>query len=329
MAEDGTYRAVFLRMHPTGKAVLSLSEASQGEEAKLAGIAAEELGIPPEDIKVVHEDTDRFGEGNSFSNRPSDVVGENVAITARKLRDKAQIVAGSMLGTSPDSLPSTTATGRRGAVPRGSGSRRSRSTPSAASSFRMGSRALWTPRRPTGSGPCRRPDRPRPTGAREYPCSEGFQMPAGDGEGAMQAPVRGGHRRAGAEPDQRQGRRLGDRAPGRRDRGVRRGHLRGGVGPPLLAACDGERRAPAAAHPARRGRGGTRGRGGLRDGQEPLPERRRARGLPRAAPAGADDAGSSARRRSRSRWPTWRGGWDMRSSPGRRSWPDPARTTPR
>ena len=80
-------------MHPTGKAVLSLSEASKGEEAKLAGIASEELGIPPEDIKVKHEDTDRFGEGNSFSNGPSDVVGENVAITARKLRDKARIVA--------------------------------------------------------------------------------------------------------------------------------------------------------------------------------------------------------------------------------------------
>jgi aerobic carbon-monoxide dehydrogenase large subunit len=104
MAEEGTYRAVFLRMHPTGKAVLSLSEASQGEEAKLAGIAAAELGIPPEDLKVVHEDTDRFGEENSFSNRPSDVVGENVAITARKLRDKAQIVAASMLDASPDAL---------------------------------------------------------------------------------------------------------------------------------------------------------------------------------------------------------------------------------
>jgi carbon-monoxide dehydrogenase large subunit len=104
MAEDGVYRAVFLRMHPTGKAVLSLSEASRGEEAKLAGIAAAELGIPPEDVKVVHEDTDRFGEGNSFNNEPSDAVAENVAITARKLRDKAQIVAGSMLEASPDAL---------------------------------------------------------------------------------------------------------------------------------------------------------------------------------------------------------------------------------
>jgi aerobic carbon-monoxide dehydrogenase large subunit len=104
MADGATYRAVFLRMHPTGKAVLSLSEASQDEEAKLAGIAAAELGIPPEDIKVVHEDTDRFGEGNSFNSEPSDAVGENVAATAVKLRDKAQIVAASMLGASPDAL---------------------------------------------------------------------------------------------------------------------------------------------------------------------------------------------------------------------------------
>ncbi len=101
---DGVYRAAFLRMHPTGKAVLSLSEASTGEEQKLAGIAAQELGIPPEDVKVVHEDDNRFGEGNSFNSEPSDAVADNVAITARRLRDKAQIVAGSMLGAAPDSL---------------------------------------------------------------------------------------------------------------------------------------------------------------------------------------------------------------------------------
>jgi len=104
MADGGAYRAVFLRMHPTGKAVLSLSEQSQGEEVRLAEIASEELGIPPEDIKVKHEDTDRFGEGNSFNSAPSDRVEENVAITARKLRDKAGLVAASMLEASPDAL---------------------------------------------------------------------------------------------------------------------------------------------------------------------------------------------------------------------------------
>src|SRR4249919_945498 len=104
MADDAVYRAAFLRMHPTGKVVLSLSEASQGTEAELAGIVAEELGIPPEDVKVVHEDDNRFGEGNSFNSAPSDEVGANVGATARKLRDKAQIVAGAMLGVPPDSL---------------------------------------------------------------------------------------------------------------------------------------------------------------------------------------------------------------------------------
>ena len=71
---DGVYRAVFVRMHPTGKAVLSLSESSQGQEAMLAQTAADELGIPPEDVKVVHEDADRFGEGNSFNSGPSGAV---------------------------------------------------------------------------------------------------------------------------------------------------------------------------------------------------------------------------------------------------------------
>ena len=104
MADDAVYRAVFIRMHPTGKAVLSLSEASQGRRRSSPGSSAAELGIPPEDVKVVHEDDDRFGEGNSFNREPSDEVGENVAATARKLRDKAQIVAGAMLGAPPDSL---------------------------------------------------------------------------------------------------------------------------------------------------------------------------------------------------------------------------------
>jgi len=104
MADGPVYRAVFLRMHPTGKAVLSLTERSQGEEGTLAAIAAGELGIPPEDIKVVHEDTDRFGEGNSFNSDPSDAVGDNVATTARKLREKTQLIAAWMLDAPTDAL---------------------------------------------------------------------------------------------------------------------------------------------------------------------------------------------------------------------------------
>ena len=104
VADGRVYRAVFLRIHPTGKGVLSLSEASTGREAELATIAGTELGIPPEDIKVVHEDTDRFGEGNSFSNEPSDAVDENVATTARRVREKATRIAAWMLEVEPESL---------------------------------------------------------------------------------------------------------------------------------------------------------------------------------------------------------------------------------
>jgi aerobic carbon-monoxide dehydrogenase large subunit len=99
-----TYRAVFLRMHPTGKAVLSLTEASQGREAELARIVAAELGIPPEDVKVVHEDADRFGVGNSYNSAPTATVDDSVGATARKLRDKAQVIAAWMLDTSPGAL---------------------------------------------------------------------------------------------------------------------------------------------------------------------------------------------------------------------------------
>ncbi len=104
MADHFVYRAAFIRMHPTGKAVLSLTEASQGEEAMLAQVAAGELGIPPEDVKVVHEDTDRFGVGHSFSTSPSGLVGEHVAVTARKLRAKAQLIAAMMLDAAPDEV---------------------------------------------------------------------------------------------------------------------------------------------------------------------------------------------------------------------------------
>ena len=104
MTDDRVYAAAFLRMHPTGKAVLSLSEASQGEESRLADIAADELGIPAEDVKVVHEDTDRFGVGHSFSTAPSGAVADNVAVTARRLRDRARLIAALMLDTTPESV---------------------------------------------------------------------------------------------------------------------------------------------------------------------------------------------------------------------------------
>ena len=98
------YRAVFLRVHPTGKSVLSLSCDAGGQEAQLAQVVANELGVPPIDVKVVPQDTDRFGDGHGFLTDASPGTANAVAATCRKIRDKAQLLAASMLGVSPGNL---------------------------------------------------------------------------------------------------------------------------------------------------------------------------------------------------------------------------------
>ncbi|MBM2621029.1 carbon-monoxide dehydrogenase large subunit [Actinoplanes sp. LDG1-06] len=89
-----------LRVHPTGKAVVRLSVKTQGQghETTFAQIVAEEIGIPPADIEVVHGDTDQtpFGLG-TYGSRSTPVSGAAAALVARKVRDKAQLIASAML----------------------------------------------------------------------------------------------------------------------------------------------------------------------------------------------------------------------------------------
>ncbi|HET6533214.1 MAG TPA: aerobic carbon-monoxide dehydrogenase large subunit [Actinoplanes sp.] len=92
-----------LRVHPTGKAVVRLSVQSQGQghETTFAQIVAEEIGIPPADIEVLHGDTDNtpFGLG-TYGSRSTPVSGAAAALVARKVRDKAKIIASAMLEVS-------------------------------------------------------------------------------------------------------------------------------------------------------------------------------------------------------------------------------------
>jgi aerobic carbon-monoxide dehydrogenase large subunit len=98
------YRAVFLRVHPTGKMVLSLTTDSDGNEAHYAQIVAAELGVPALDVKVVPADTDRFGEGHGFNTSPSDGTSAAIASATAKIRDKGVLLAGMALGAPPESL---------------------------------------------------------------------------------------------------------------------------------------------------------------------------------------------------------------------------------
>ncbi|HET6548463.1 MAG TPA: molybdopterin cofactor-binding domain-containing protein [Solirubrobacter sp.] len=103
MTEEA-YRAVFLRVHPTGKMVLSLTTQPDGREADYAGIVASELGVPALDVKVVPADENRFGSGHGFNTSPSPGTAAAIASATGKIRAKAQLLAGAALETDAEGL---------------------------------------------------------------------------------------------------------------------------------------------------------------------------------------------------------------------------------
>jgi carbon-monoxide dehydrogenase large subunit len=101
---DEAYRAVFLRVHPTGKMVLSLTIDSDGKEPQYAELVADELGIPSLDVKVVPHDTDRFGIGHGYNTTPSAGTEAAISSATAKIRDKARLLAGAALKSAPKNL---------------------------------------------------------------------------------------------------------------------------------------------------------------------------------------------------------------------------------
>jgi carbon-monoxide dehydrogenase large subunit len=96
-----------LRIHPTGKAVVRLSVQTQGQghETTFAQLVAEEIGIPPDDIEVVHGDTDNtpFGLG-TYGSRSTPVSGAAAVLVTRKVREQARLIAAHMLEVAPEDL---------------------------------------------------------------------------------------------------------------------------------------------------------------------------------------------------------------------------------
>ena len=96
-----------LRVHPTGKAILKISSQTQGQghETTFAQIVAEELGIQPEDIKVMHGDSDDTPYGlGTYASRSTPTVGAATAMVSRKLRDKARKLAAHLLEVSEEDV---------------------------------------------------------------------------------------------------------------------------------------------------------------------------------------------------------------------------------
>jgi carbon-monoxide dehydrogenase large subunit len=96
---EPAYRAVFLRVHPTGKMVLSLTTEADGNEGRYAQLVADELGVPALDVKVVPGDESRFGAGHGFNTSPSAGIDAAIASASEKIRAKARLLAGADLET--------------------------------------------------------------------------------------------------------------------------------------------------------------------------------------------------------------------------------------
>src|SRR5437870_3463899 len=96
-----------IRVHPTGKAIVRLGVKSQGQghETTFAQIVAEELGLPVGDIAVEEGDTDTAPYGlGTYASRSTPVAGGATAIAARKIREKARLIAAHLLEANPDDV---------------------------------------------------------------------------------------------------------------------------------------------------------------------------------------------------------------------------------
>ena len=96
-----------IRMSPTGTAQVAISVQTQGQghETTFAQIVAHELGLDIDDVEVLHGDTDNTPYGlGTYGSRSTPVSGAATAIAARKVRDRARIVAAALLEVAADDL---------------------------------------------------------------------------------------------------------------------------------------------------------------------------------------------------------------------------------
>jgi carbon-monoxide dehydrogenase large subunit len=98
--QGGLWESAVVRVHPTGKVSVftGSSPHGQGEETTFAQIVADELGIPLDDIEVIHGDTDAIPMGwGTYGSRTTAVGGSAIALAARRVREKARKIAAHLL----------------------------------------------------------------------------------------------------------------------------------------------------------------------------------------------------------------------------------------
>lgn len=97
------WEVVDLAMDPSGlvEARIGASPHGQGLRTTLSQIIADELGIGPERIRIIHGDTDRTPYGfGTFASRSVVISGGAALLAARKVKAKLTLLAGRMLEAS-------------------------------------------------------------------------------------------------------------------------------------------------------------------------------------------------------------------------------------
>ena len=105
--QAGFWESATLRVHPSGSATLytGTKPHGQGHETGFAQIVADRLGITPDQVEVIHGDTDRgpFGMG-TYGSRSLAVGGESAARAAEKVQAKAKKIAAHLLEAAPEDM---------------------------------------------------------------------------------------------------------------------------------------------------------------------------------------------------------------------------------
>jgi aerobic carbon-monoxide dehydrogenase large subunit len=102
-ARAGLYEAATVRVHPTGSVTVFTGSHShgQGHETTFAQLVADRLGVPFDNVEVVHGDTDRipFGMG-TYGSRSAAVGGSAIYKAMDKVVDKGKKIAAHLLEAS-------------------------------------------------------------------------------------------------------------------------------------------------------------------------------------------------------------------------------------
>jgi len=114
-ARAGLYESAEIRMHPTGSVTLftGSSDHGQGHETTFSQIVSDGLGVPLENVEVVHGDTDRiqFGLG-TYGSRSLAVGGAAIVKAMDKVIEKGKKIAAHLMEASVEDIEFSTGTFR-------------------------------------------------------------------------------------------------------------------------------------------------------------------------------------------------------------------------